>query len=52
VRNFVIDSTAMPFSLSTKITQKHAVEAQYPDVLHQVFSGNGYVVYERALQKD
>lgn len=48
VRTFVIDSTLLPFSLSTKIAQKQTVEARYPNALRLVFSGNGYLVYERA----
>ena len=44
-RNYVIDSTQLSFSLSTKINDQEEIE-QNPR-LKKVFSGNGYQVWER-----
>lgn len=46
VRDYVIDSTSMPVSLSAKLSKFEEVDKRYPN-LERVFEGNGYGVWER-----
>jgi|TARA_B110000902_G_scaffold110428_1_gene130380 4-amino-4-deoxy-L-arabinose transferase-like glycosyltransferase len=46
VREYVIDSTAIPVSLSAKLSKFEEVDNRYPN-LTRVFEGNGYGVWER-----
>lgn len=46
VRDYVIDSTTIPMSLSAKLSKFKSVEERYPN-LKKTFEGNGYGVWER-----
>lgn len=46
VRDYVIDSTSLSFSLSAKVSKFKEVEQRYPNA-KRVFTGNGYAVWER-----
>jgi hypothetical protein len=48
LREYVIDSTAIPVSLSAKLSKFEEVDNRYPN-LTRVFEGNGYGVWERKL---
>ncbi len=48
LREYVIDSTAIPVSLSAKLSKFEEVDNRYPN-LTLVFEGNGYGVWERKL---
>ena len=49
LRDYIIDSTAIPFSLSAKVAKFEEVENRYPNA-RRVFTGNGYGVWERAKE--
>jgi len=48
VRDYVIDSTAIPVSLSAKLFKFEEVKERYPN-LTKTFEGNGYGVWERVI---
>jgi len=51
VRDYVIDSTSIPVSLSAKLNKFDEIDQRYPN-LKQVFEGNGYGVWERKEKND